>query len=183
MLASASYGLPVFSSTAASDSNHSRSGSLQVTNMGAVPWYRKWPFEPWSFCDRVIGTALPSNQRWSWLLLAAPGCFWLLLAASGHSWLRLAAPCYAWRLLATPLAATIHASTDSWGRNFHMTQNISLITVFGHCAHARLGQRERANYNRGRLRKAWACTFKSTLLSTSCHLQQPALLKRLKGRP
>ena len=94
MLASASYGLPVFSSTAASDSNHSRSGSLQVTNMGAVPWYRKWPFEPWSFCGRVIGTALPSNQRWSWLLLAAPGCFWLLLAASGHSWLRLAAPCY-----------------------------------------------------------------------------------------
>ena len=92
--------------------------------MGAVPWYRKWPFEPWSFCDRVIGTALQSNQRWSWLLLAAPGCFWLLLATPGC----------AWRLLATPLAATIHASTDSWGRNFHMTQNISLITVFGHCA-------------------------------------------------
>ena len=70
----------------------------------------------------------------SWLLPTAPGCPWLLLAASGCSWLLLATPGCAWRLLATPLAATIHASTDSWGRNFHMTQNISLITVFGHCA-------------------------------------------------
>ena len=65
------------------------------------------------------------------VVLAASG---LLLAASGCSWLLLATPGCAWRLLATPLAATIHASTDSWGRNFHMTQNISLITVFGHCA-------------------------------------------------
>ena len=119
----------------------------------------------------------------SWWPLTAPGCYRLLLAAPGCSWLLLATPGCAWRLLATPLAATIHAYMDSWGRNLHMTQNISLIIVFGHCARARLGQRERANYDLGRLRKAWACTFKSTLLSTSCHLQQPALLKRLKGRP